>query len=148
MLADLIKYCGTFFESTFLTWNAFKFGCTTVIGILFAFLGASTEAFILLTGLIIVDLLMALLVVARTEMRLESRKLWHTAEKAFIIFLLLASTQASEKILYIPFAAEMLATVMVASQLISILEHVAQLGIVIPLPLLKTLRKIQNGQTH
>lgn len=145
MLSDLVKYCISFFDSTFLTWNAFKVGCTTVIGILFAFLGASTEAFILLAGLILVDLLMALLVVARTDARLESRKLWHTAEKGFVIFLLLASTQASERTLHIPFAAEMIATVMVSSQLISILEHVAQLGIVIPLPLLKTLKKIQNG---
>lgn len=146
MLKNLINYCFSFLDNTFLTWSILKVGCTAGITILFAFLGNSTGEYIILAGLILIDFLMALLVLTRTGGRFRSSGVWRLAEKWFISFLLLMGMQISEPSLHLPFAAEVTAAAMIAAQLVSILEHVGTLGMVIPIPLLKTLKKMSEGE--
>lgn len=145
MFSNLVSYCREFIYGTFLAWGWVKYICAGILSILYYALGDHSEAFTTIMYLIGIDFLMAMIVVAKTDVRLESAKILNTAYKIAICFLLVTAVQKAESIVHVNFGVEILLATIASGQVVSILEHARELGFIIPLPVLKNLKKISSN---
>lgn len=152
-MKDTMEYCINLIFNI-ANWNYAKFVCSSIFASLVLLLGDSGYPFLLLLLLVVIDLLMALLVVARTDMRFESSKLRHTAIKLSVYFLIVVAGVQFDSILNFPNAmlipdepiAKIALVILAATEMLSVLEHASQLGFVIPIRLLSNIKKYRDGQ--
>lgn len=152
MTTDLIEYCKNLIASMF-EWSASKIVCTASLTPIVYLLGDGQEAFAILLVLILLDLMMALIVVAKTEVRFESAKLRHSAIKTLVYFCSVAGGIQVDRILNLPHMsllpdepiAKLILVTLASTELLSMLEHASQLGFVIPVKLLRNIKKVRDG---
>lgn len=153
MFNSTVEYCINLLTDI-ARWNAAKALCGSLLASAILLLGDSGYSFLLLLILIVVDLLMALLVVARTDRRFESSKLRHTAVKIGVYFLIVVGGIQFDKIVNFPNAslvpdeplAKIALAVLAATEMLSVLEHASQLGFVIPIRLFANIKKYRDGK--
>lgn len=135
-----------------LTFSKGKFVCAGFVATIFYAVGNNGEMVVVLFFLIILDALMALIVVAKTDLRFSSAKASRTLYKMGIYSILVISAHQIDKIANIPSVpvigdAPVVWLVLVwasATQFLSILEHAAEIGFRIPHKLFSQIKKMSE----
>lgn len=129
-----------------------KVACTAVMSIVFFAVGGNVESALILFALIILDALMALVVVAKTDLKFSSAKAGRTLYKIGIYSIIVVGAHQLDKVMNVPDVpivpdAPIVWLVLVwasATQFLSILEHAAELGFRIPHKLFSRIKKISE----
>lgn len=126
----------------------FKLFGSGVLAILsFLFDGLLSQAMLALFILIMFDFVTAIIAVRKTpNEKIQSRKLWVTAGKLSVYFLLISAGRLSEHGTHnvIPFIDETIIGFLVLTELLSILENAGKMGYAVPKQLINRISKYRD----
>lgn len=150
-IMNIMQYCTNLAENI-LEISKLKLICGGLFTLFVFALGDNQETAMIVFVLVLLDAMMALIVVAKTDLRFKSSKLRHGAFKFIIYaFLIIAGTQF-DKVINLPHAglvpdspvAKVVMIFLAATEMLSILEHCESLGLVIPHKLFSRIKKVRE----
>lgn len=152
----MIETCQNIFNiaASFFAASKVKAFCGSLLAVIYFAIGGNVESSLVLFALIMLDALMALIVVAKTDLRFSSTKMTRTLYKIGIYSILVVGAHQLDKVMNVPDLPVVPDAPVVwlvlswasATQFLSILEHAAELGFSIPHKLFSRIRKITDDK--
>lgn len=102
-----------------------------------------TELWALL-ALIVMDTFTALIAATKNNIPIESRKVFKSAVKTVVYFLLVAAGYVTEYVIPIPYIDQIVIGFLALTELVSIIENFGKCGYSVPTHLLAQLKKLKN----
>lgn len=141
-----LEYCWSIFTSL-LSFKWFKTACGVAFGSIAYLFGETQELAWLLLILIGMDFVLALIAAHRTGKEIQSSKAVKSAIKLTVYWILVSAGHLTEvAVKVIPFIDDAIIAFLAVTELISIMEHIGDIGYVVPKRLLNKLEKFRDEQ--
>lgn len=134
------SYIAQIMQKIFFAWQTKIVSGIGLTILSFMFDALQRDALLALLILIIIDFFSALLAAYNTDEAIRSAKIFRTALKIVVYFLLVSAGFLAERAIPLGIIDEIILGFLVATELISVLENAARAGYAVPTGLLNTLK--------